>query len=370
MKNLFTLAATSFVAFTGLVSADYDDAQLRNLENRITCLEQKRCTGMINPAARPVVDDGIDLFITGDFLYWKTHENGLAYVITNQRAATSNATSPPTLSGGKVKNVKHDYDAGFRVGAGFNLPHDGWDIYLNWTRFTTHENDQVNAPLSGGSLVATMLNPAVYPNTGTLSQANSRWKLKLNVADLELGREFYISKYLTLRPFAGLRSAWIRQKMNVDYNYVSPASVLTVINPSMKSHFWGMGLRTGLDTQWGFGSGWSLYADGAVSLLYGYYDITQSEYSRTGTAVSTTMNAANHPRIGRAITDLAAGLRWEESFSCDSFRLRIQGGWEQHMYFGQNQYMKFADSLDQGLFVSNQGDVSFEGWTLSAQLDF
>ncbi len=370
MRKLLALGASSLFTFTALVNADYDDAQLRNLENRVCCLEQtKGCYGMINPAARPVVECGADLFITGDFLYWQGQENGLGYVIKNFSSFNGDLGSVGSLTNARVKNVSRHWNPGFRIGVGYNMPHDGWDMYLNWTRFyTSHESSQT-VPF-GGALIPTLINPLQLPHAGVLTTASARQKLHLNVLDFELGREFFVSKYLTLRPFGGLRSAWLNQRYKVDYGYIS-AGILTDVEPKFRNKFWGFGLRTGLDTQWGLGEGFSIYADGAISLLYGYFNVTGTQTTTTGSGVAVSnLSVKDNPRIGRAITDLAAGLRWEDLFSCDSFRLRIQAGWEQHMYFGQNQYLKFVDSFEQGFYTSNQGDITFQGWVLNAQIDF
>jgi len=370
MQKLFSLVA-SLVAFTSIVNADYDDAQLRNLENRVTVLEQKKgCNGMINPSARPVVDDGADLFISADFLYWRCHENGLGYVIKNGGAFSGQNPESvgAVLNSGKIKNVHPDWRAGFRVGVGYNLDHDGWDLSANWTRYYTHAHNETFAPI-GGTLIPAFINPAIAPPVGTLVEAEAHWKLHLNVIDFELGREFFVSRCMTIRPFGGLKTAWLNQKMRTEYDYLTAGTVQT-IEPKMSSNFWGIGLMGGLDSEWKFSEGWSIYASGDIALLYGYYKIRDREYGITSTAQTTRLKVKDDPTIGRAITDLAAGLRWEEMFSCDSFRLRIQAGWEQHMYFSQNQFIKFTDALEQGIFVSNQGDISFEGWVLNAQFDF
>ncbi len=368
MQKLLSLVA-SLVAFTGIVNADYDDAQLRNLENRVTVLEQKKgCNGMINPAARPTVDDGADLFISADFIYWRCHENGLGYVIKNNGGTFAGLGVGGTLTGGQIKNVRPDWRPGFKVGVGYNLDHDGWDVFANYTWYYGHEHSETFVPI-GGTLIPAFTNPAVMSPAMSANEAEAHWKLHLNVIDLELGREFFVSRCLTLRPFGGLKTAWLSQTLTTEYDYLV-SGAMTTLEPKMSSNFWGIGLMGGLETEWKFSEGWSIYANGDIALLYGYYTLRDREYAITPTSKTTNLKVKDNFTIGRAITDLAAGLRWEEMFSCDTFRLRIQGGWEQHMYFGQNQFIKFTDSLEQGVFVSNQGDISFEGWALNVQIDF
>jgi len=52
-----------------------------------------------------------------------------------------------TLDHAIAKNLSFDWDVGLRVGAGYNLPHDDWDIHLTWLRFYTdaHRHQHVKS---------------------------------------------------------------------------------------------------------------------------------------------------------------------------------------------------------------------------------
>ena len=100
LKKMWPAAAASLVAFTSLVNAD--DMQMRNLENRVAALEQKKgANGIINPAANPPTRDATGLFITADFLYWKAHESGLAYAFQSE----NNAVTPSAASEMEAKQI-------------------------------------------------------------------------------------------------------------------------------------------------------------------------------------------------------------------------------------------------------------------------
>ena len=138
LPALLITAASS----TPLLHAEVSDsAQMRSLDNRVTALEQRRgAGGMINPSARPQIKGGADLFIIADFLVWEAHENGLPIAIESQ---TNNS-----LTHGKVENLDFEWDFGFRVGAGYNLPHDGWDVRLIWLWFNTDADANKHASSS------------------------------------------------------------------------------------------------------------------------------------------------------------------------------------------------------------------------------
>jgi len=353
VKQITTAAV--FAAATAAVHADVSDAQVRNLENRVSALEQRKgATGMINPSARPEVKDGADVFFTGDLLIWQAHENGLGYVIKSKGTALNNSST---------KELHSKYSPGFRVGLGWNTPHDGWDLYANWTRLHTKARGSVNTGASS-TLYPTLEAPAYVAAAPNASHAHL--KLHLDMIDLELGREFFVSKWLTLRPFVGMRTAWIKQRLNTDY-----VGVASTYNTNMKNNYWGVGVRPGLNTQWGLGCGFSLYGNTALSLLYGFFELDQDQYSVT-TADVTSSNIANaHSlRVGRAIAEVQLGVRFERMLAKDHLHFSIQAGWENLMFFGQNQFDRFVSSAAPGVFVSNQGDLTLQGYTLSLRLDF
>lgn len=376
---VWSAAAASLTVITSVLSAA-DDAQVRNLENRVTALEQRKsANGMINPNGRPQVRDGADLFFTADFIYWVANESGLGFVVKNENNCN-------WVSSGKLKTPGFNWEPGFRVGIGYNLPHDGWDVYADWTWLIARANKHVSS--DGGNLFPTFLNINEIDTHGNrVWKADAKWKTNLNMIDLELGRQFFVSKWLTLRPFMGLRNAWVNQHYNLSYQGVFNTynsfvpDVTGILRGNHECKFWGIGLRTGLNTQWGLGCGFSAYGDLGLSLLFGRFHINEHEnfcggVSSSSSSSSVDFSNANMFRLKdkytacRAITDLGAGLRWDHYFNRDRFHFRFQAGWEQHMFFSQNQFDRVVDDFQPGMTVTNQGDLSFNGLTLSTRFDF
>jgi hypothetical protein len=361
IKVLPTLAL-SLVALTSFVDASYDDAQVRNLENRVSALEQRKgANGMINPPARPYIKDGVDLFVFGDLLFWRANENGLGYVIENKMSTS-------TLRDGRLKDPNFDWDFGYRVGLGYNIPRDGWDVTADWTHFSTTASNSELAPV-GGALFPIWQSPDLNFASTNLTQASTFWRLRLNEIDLALGREFFVSKWLTLRPFMGLRTAWLRQKFNVTYTGTNIFGLTGAMSDKiqMKNRFWGIGLLGGLDTQWGLGAGFSIYGDLGLSMLRGHFRINQDETVQTLNTVLTHLR--ERLRATRVITDLALGLRWDQVFA-DCFRVMLQAGWEDHVFLGQNVLKNFIDSSMEGKYTEQNGDLALDGFTFELRLDF
>lgn len=369
----FWMAAASLTCLTASTYADTDPAQMRNLENRVSALEQRRgAGGVINPNARPEVKNGANMFVTADLLVWQAHEDGLPIYIEQEDTLGR-------LSDASVGQLDWDWNVGCRVGLGYNTPHDGWDLYAVWLHFNTDADTSERAD-SDDALYPTMSHPgATLPGApspigdGPFQKASAHWAMNLNQIDLELGREFYVSKWLTLRPHMGLRTAWVRQHIDLHYNRLSNGfgGFSSGIDDALtlRSNFWGLGLEAGLNTQWGLGGGWSLYGDAGCSLLYGFHSLDWED-ELSFQVESDWGDLDGSYRITRTVADLAMGIRFDTWSDDERVHFRIQAGWEHHVYFNQNQFFRFVDSSAIGNFVNNQGDLSLQGWTLAARLDF
>lgn len=376
LKKILPAAATALVAFTSIANAQSENAQMRNLDNRVTALEQRKGgSGMINPPGRPQVRNGADLFAFGDLLYWNAHENGLFYAIENE---SSNPTH--NLADAEVRNIHGKWNWGFRVGAGYNMPHDGWDIRATWLRFT--DNAKKHARAETDEAIFPSMAPSSDPiaQDTTCQSAKARWNLRINQVDLDMGREFFVSKWLTLRPHGGVRTDWIRQKIETEYKNFTVIATPNEVEVEIKDKWWGIGLEAGLDTQWGLGGGWSIFGNMTAAIIYGFHHLEFEDEDTPGRANISNLATSlpngkfidldNHYRVSHPILDLQMGLRWDNMFSDDRVHLGIQVGWEHHIYFSQNQLPNFSDDFNLGKFVVNQGDLTLQGWTFSARLDF
>jgi|HubBroStandDraft_4_1064222.scaffolds.fasta_scaffold90840_1 hypothetical protein len=367
--------ASSLVVFTHL-NADVKEAQLRHLDRRITALEQRKGTasGMINPPARPQIRNGADLFVFGEFLYWKANEDGIPLAVVNKGSANH-------LAHAKIENLRGKWDPAFRVGVGYDVPHDGWDVGLTWLRYNSHGHRR---SIHSGSnrFVFPYFAPSADPiaDNATCAKAKGRWRLLLNQLDLDLGREFFVSKWLTLRPHVGLRTDWISQKTTAKYENFSFLPPPNEVETKYRDRWWGLGLEGGLDTQWGLGEGWSIFGNLAAAIVYGkdrmrMKDENEPPFIDLSNGADSTPNGTfvklrRKTWVARPILDLQLGVRWDKMFSQDHLHLGIQLGWENHIYFSQNQFPIFSDDFNLGKFFANQGDLSLQGWTLGVRLDF
>jgi len=338
---------TSLIATSVLLAED--EVRMRNLENRVTSLEdsQNGCC-YINPPARPFPAECWGLYVSVDPLIWQANANGLPTVIE-----TFDGSDLLHANGkSRVRNFSFDWDWGVRTGIGLNTLHDGWDVLLQWTHFRSDARRKVTADVND-TLVTTQGHPAI---TSPLArESSSEYELHYDLLDLVNGRQFYVSKYLTLRPFAGFRSAWIKQEMRFSY----PETFVR-----KEDRTFGIGIRGGIDMQWEVCRDLSLFSNYAANLLYSYHSIESHQKGDERVQVGSFYH------VGKAIHDMQIGIRYDW-FSCDCcYHFGIDFGWELHFHPGQNQVLNFADEAMTGKFFANQGDLGIQGFYASVRFDF
>ncbi len=330
------------------------------------------------PSARPEALKSHNVFLELDFLYWKANETGLSYAM-NQ--VSFNEKNPEMLSIGSVANPKFDWETGFRIGLGYNMPYDEWDLSVLWTWNEGKAQDSQSSRDQTPTIYPSYIHPNAFNDESIFSclNANNNLLIHLNMIDLDLGKQFKTGKWLSLRPHMGLRTVWLDQAYDVKYENLYAYNLeKKELNPvldeyltHMINNFWGIGIQGGVDSQWRIKGDISLFGNLTTALLYGIFDTSYTEnYLLKDIAEGVTLSEENKFHAGRAILDLQLGLRWSASFFKEKIRFLIQGGWEHHAFFSQNQFMRFVDGQNWGNFTQNQGDVYFHGWTGTARIYF
>jgi Legionella pneumophila major outer membrane protein precursor len=311
---------------------------------------QKKQWPMFNPNN---LKNSCDLWLNGEMLFWKSNMGSMSYGTTSD--------SSTSIDDGRVKNLHFDWEFGFRLGLGYRLPHDKWDLFVNYTyvhgKGQGHAggSDAVVFPVFATNFGSTPINP-FFANS-----AKASWRMNLNMADIELGRTCNVGKWLTIRPFIGVRGLVIDQDYHIGYN----GGTIGEDNVSMDNDFWGVGIRMGGNTLWGLGKGVSIYGNGSFSLLSGDFDVHEHE-NRAGTTLMSVKRDVENVVV---TADLALGLQWDYMFSKDRYHLGVKMGWEFDMFFDQNQLFNFLGT-NPGGFQCYHDDLSFDGLTLGLRFDF
>jgi hypothetical protein len=328
----------------------------------------KEATGLVNPSSRFQVDDGWNLFLNTEFLWWVAKEDSLYYAQSGYSNQLTSAVPPNgTIDfDGHLERVTPDWSPGFRVGFGGNMSYDEWDIFLNWTWFKSHARDSSHASKRGVLLVlwghpdvdsgANSANGAVY--------AKGLWNMRLNTLDLELARSFWVGKHFSLRPFFGARAAWIDQDFKIDYHLTT--TPITEAELKAESDFEGGGVRAGLDARFTLLGGWSFYGLASASMLYGHFDCdfheewVEDDIARTRDGFHQAVSTAQ----------LALGVRWDTYVHHDRYHFGLYAGWEQNIWFGLNKMNRYFHQLHEGNLEQLNSDLTLQGGTFGIHFDF
>lgn len=310
-----------------------------------------------------------NLSINADLLYWKAWEKNL--VLTNK---TSPIFFTDNYTKAKVIHPTFDWDFGARVGMSTYLP-CCWDVHLDWTYFHTRitqnrhtdSNDLTNVNNQQGMFPIWALSEDIIAGD-YVSQAHLNWKLTLNLIDLEFGHPYRCHDCFEIRPYIGLRAAWVRQ--NASVNYQGGIFFLSILEGgvslngtdhiTLKNNYWGLGPRAGFQPKIYLGKGFSFYGDAAIAGLCGTFHVKQRE---TYLGVNRFSHHNNQVRF-RWVSDLAAGIGWDATF-CGEYTLGLKLGWEYHVFFDQLELKR-----DHFHILSHNRNLDVQGLTFSTRFDY
>jgi hypothetical protein len=274
-----------------------------------------------------------------------------------------------------AQNLSFDWNAGFRVGAGYNFDYDQWDTQFYWTSYQTkaHQSQEVFPEFiaipGGGVLVTQQLHPEFFAAdlAGVFSEsAHIHWNLVFNMFDWELGRCYWVSKGLSLRPFIGLKGGWIDQSIHVKYGDLIINSTPTEINANehVKNNFWGIGPVLGVNTQWklrNFGTHYpSFFGDFSAATLWGTWECSDVYKDTTHEKVNVhTKNAT----LGALMFRGFVGIGWDVAFNKERMHFGTRLGYEMQLWVNQ---LRVATSQ----LVRLHGDLTLQGVTFNCGLDF
>ena len=314
----------------------------------------------------PPIQQGNRLWISADLLYFLPDEGSIA--MTNEKTdlfTTANVTQEP------VVEPHFEWDFGYRIGFGYIFADRKWDVALNWTHFNTHstQHRSTHGDIGLGMFPIWSLSDDILPYDW-VANAKMHWNLNLNLLDLDFGRSFCWGKVFFLRPFIGLRAAWIYQHINVEYgggifanglNLPALDSTFGQDDITMKNNFFGIGPQLGIEPQINLGKGFRLYGSACGTADYGFFDVHQKEIYLK----NIRYDRDRYPNGFRWILDASAGILWKTFCSKNRFALTFQLGWEYHIFFDQVELK--AD--DFGL-VSGNRNLILNGVDFSARFDF
>jgi hypothetical protein len=330
----------------------------------------------------------VNLFADASFVYWQASQDdmNLGWITNYPNGDIGGDDAFNTnLSG---VNMDFDYHPGFRVGMGGYFGYDNWDIHAEYTWY--HATNRKSISIEGAA-VAT---EGLYPSLGfpawdgfLFNSASGKWRIKMDIGDLDLGRSYYVGKRVVFHPTIGLRAAWITQSFHMNGTadsgfYVANQPIPLKSAVRQDTHSWGVGPKVSLDGKWIMGSGFRLFGNGEMDLLYTQY--TNLVFKENMTNLSTGLpyvdggGSKYYPvhisqsdiSSVRAHLDLILGLGWGSHFASDKYYIDFTAGYEMQVFFNQNMFFSFGSSSMYGAIDYPKGNLYLQGLTISSSLDF
>jgi hypothetical protein len=368
----FAMSASAF-AGTDL------DTRVHELEKKMDMMSMTTAAGTFGPktALARAEPNGKGWFLTLDVLYWQSKVSGTPYAIS----VPSNTNA--MISQGTMRDLSFDWSFAFKAGLGYNFFHDGWDARAEYTYFRNEASDSYSVespaaifPMQPPLLAVTAASKVDFANQRLADFATSSYgTLKLNLNDLilDLGRAFFVSKNLALRPSLGLKATWLTLKGNLRFSGGGVAFTGTLSNQSysfeglgsqsvygaVSQKLFGLGPRAGVDTKWYLGNDISIYGNLAGALLFGYFKGNiQNTYSALPDNILSLIS-----RWHRLVptVDFELGLMYDRYIMCDTQHFSISLGYETQ-YYWQASYL--------GIPLSGVGGVGMYGVNLKFRWDF
>jgi len=324
-----------------------------------------------NAPARIDVRGAWDFYANGTFTYWQAIQENMEPGLVNNSTVTTDAVN------GDIVNCCFKYKPGFKVGVGMNFDHDNWDGYAQYTWF--RGVDTTSTTLDTNNANITIMPMWGHPSTiqaDTFFTQSQRWRLHMDLLDLELARSYYVGTCLTFRPFFGARGAWIRQNNNVTYTNTVATSTANTTTISQKSHSWGVGPRAGININWLVGQGFRFYTVGDADILYTRYTKLRSHGSTSIDNVLTT-SAQTHVRQNnlsylRTHLDMELGLGWGTYFDNNNWHVDLFAGYDFQVFFDQNMFRHFngTNAAMAANSISPNGNLYVQGLNTGVRFDF
>lgn len=288
-----------------------------------------------------------------EFLYWKVHEDGLAWAASqtaNLSVPASRATAEPLW----------DWKPGFRVGVGHLFKRDSWDLSLAYTWYYSKAKNSKR--FNQDTNVAFGLF-----DTNPSGSGHAHWNLHYNTLDLALKKPFYIGTKVILNPALGLFAAWTSEKYAID-NVLPGTPPLASNHVTNKQRLSGIGPKTSLASTWNLSDYWSIFGEGSLAFLWGHYHITRHDTNNNGLGnITVVANLKNTFDTIRLVPSYSMGFKWNKPIR--NTWLYFKAVWEQQVWLQYNQLFLLSVQNDNTLLFNNT-NLSFYGLTLTGGVQF
>ena len=360
IKSLMQLSAASLVMMSA-VSAE----QTNQNQNAPMCqMPQGVCCNY------PMLNNGYGVHMDVGYLLEQFVLTGTDFGFTTEGAYNDLPMSA------KVLRPKFNVASGVTAELGMYFEHDSWfwNTKFDWVSRKGRKSWAIEDATD--TFVPTGIWTNVSSGNGLIggsaanyfTEAKNSLRVSYYMLQTELNRGLYVTKTVAFEPHAGLRAAWIYYKGKTCLEGGSDALDLGV-ERSQSTKFWGLGPDFGLNTQWNFGCGFSMFLDSTMALLCGGANVKDTvEYNES--TVFSTYARENAIVMSPAVSGLF-GFQYNSGMFDDSQNFRIRIGVDSSYYWNQFQHMNVVSNPTSGVFqFLDNGGFGMIGMRVDLGWDF
>jgi hypothetical protein len=305
--------------------------------------------GLPNPAVRPKEQAGtIDFFAKA--LYWVPSET-LDWSFTLNHTATTVTTA--------YRSLVFNWAPGFSVGFGINMGHDEWDARASYTWLNAKASDHTAGPVTSAFLGA---RTSLVELAELFGFGQARLNLLYNFFDIDLGRSFFLSDSLSIRPMIGIKGGWITQKIFSEWetpDFILTGALLSA-SENLTQNFQGGGPKGGVSGKWYFTRYFSLLSQFEAGYLWGHWSIDDTYIDNLNTIVFVDTTNRN---FGALVFHSFLGFGFDWNFNSNRSHISLQMGYEIEDWF--NHLQIFTNTSG-----SQNNDLILQGFNVGLNLDF
>lgn len=310
--------------------------------------------GIFHPALYSVQSDCLNISLGAEFIYWEMVQDDLPQV-ADRFTFDGNLTD--------LARLAHEpgYKPGFSVILGMGFPQlDNWNLEAKYTWFHTTTTKHFGAQLN--QFITPKLTPVLFFMAS--SSLNSELTMNWNFLQVTMGRAFYLSQRLIVRPAVGLKTTWCGHKHDLFFDVITGARGTQFT----KTHIWGVGPFLGAEIQ---GLLWcGAYLTGNASVWPTYTRLNKYRVDSNFPPVPAFgffgfVNEETNER-GRYTTNLlysaGIGLGWASYFCDCNYYIDFSIGYDMTTTF-----LRTMPPLEQGLAIRG---FYYQGLSIKGQFVF
>jgi hypothetical protein len=357
IKN-FSLMGFSFASSILFAGMDMDSrvSQLESQMKEVRTKTENETYGALTASNAPQLKDGCGFFVGLGAVYQT------AILGQTDFGYTSNQNIGDLPFHGNFMEAKNSWAWGINAQVGYNMQHDQSYVALtnNYFDMSTTRKVSVSNP---SKIDPTRMSDTF--NSNAASDAVSDWSLTYDLLGIEVGRDFFFSRYFSVKSSVGLLSSWIWLTNDISYTGAGNGTNSQYVED--KSNFWGIGPQVGTVMSFGLMNGFSLFADLKGALMYGRLRVQNYEKDTNTDNDNLNLKAYSHQILPYVTATI--GLSYDMTTEGKGNHFKFRAGYNAQYFIGANQ-MIYPVHINDPSFKRESGALQTSGLVLDATWSF